>query len=105
MKVGFVSIVREPWGGSEELWAAAAFELLAAGHVVYISILRHDSMAPRLQQLITAGAQVIYRKGFIKPGLPFKKRAPRKLLNFVSEKISNPYAPFFKLGLDVLVYT
>ncbi|GAB4092304.1 glycosyltransferase family 4 protein [Flaviaesturariibacter terrae] len=105
MKVGFVSIVREPWGGSEELWAEAALQLLQQGHEVFVSILHHDRMAPRLIQLGDAGAKIIYRKGFIKPGLPFKKRAPRKLWNFVSERVRNPYQAFFALPLDVLVFT
>lgn len=105
MRIGFISIVREPWGGSEELWAVAALELRASGHEVYISILRHERTAPRLQQLIDAGCTVVYRKGFIRPGLPFKKRVPKKAWNFVSEKIQNPYQPFFKIGLDVIVYT
>ncbi|RYZ21523.1 MAG: glycosyltransferase [Chitinophagaceae bacterium] len=105
MKIGFVSIVREPWGGSEELWAEAALALLKKGHEVYISILRHDRTAPRLLQLREAGAQIVYRKGFIKPGLPFKQRAPRKVWNFFSEQVRNPYQPFLALPLDVLVYT
>lgn len=105
MKIGFVSIVREPWGGSEELWAEAALHLLAEGHEVYVSILHHDRKAPRLAELEVAGARIVYRKGFIQPGLPFNKRAPRKVWNFVSERLRNPYLDFFALPLNVVVYT
>ncbi|RYY90214.1 MAG: glycosyltransferase [Chitinophagaceae bacterium] len=105
MKIGFVSIVREPWGGSEELWSLGAMELLRRGHQVYISIFNHSQPAKRLLQLKNAGATIHYRKGLVPPGLSFRSRAPRKAWNLLSERFRNPYASFFSLDLDLCVYT
>ncbi|RYD98297.1 MAG: glycosyltransferase [Sphingobacteriales bacterium] len=105
MKIGFVSIVREPWGGSEELWSAAAFELLRRGHEVFISIYRHPQPAQRVGQLEAAGARIVYRKGLIQQGLSKRSRVPKKAWNFISERVRNPYTSFFSLPLDLCVYT
>jgi glycosyltransferase involved in cell wall biosynthesis len=104
MKIGFVSRIREPWGGSEELWAAAAQQLMPV-HSVVISALNTGKPAPRMQALIDQGAHLVYRRGFIKPGLSASKRIPRKIAVFAINKMANPYKEFFHQKPDVIVYT
>lgn len=62
--VFFSTMTSFAWGGSEELWAAAAREALAAGHRVAISVPRWRPQAPRLQQLQEAGAVLVERRRF-----------------------------------------
>lgn len=58
-----------PWGGSEELWAATAFEALECGHEVCISVLRWgDDWPPKLRELQRCGAKIFRRYDPVAPG-------------------------------------
>jgi len=58
----FVSTMQAtPWGGSEELWCAAAEEALSAGHVVGVSTFDWAEPAPRVRALIARGAVLLTR--------------------------------------------
>lgn len=105
MKIAFISIIREPWGGSEELWAASAHELLNQKHTVLISALNTGTVAPRMQQLLDKGAKLIYRRGFIRPGIAVKKRVMLKIWHFFLNQFRNPYRELFREKPDVIVYT
>lgn len=62
MNIGFLSSMNGgPWGGSEELWAAAARAGLSAGHAVRISILRWRPRAGAIAALERDGATVCER--------------------------------------------
>lgn len=54
----FVSTCAETWGGSEELWWAAALALRSAGHAVHVAKLNVDRAHPRVEALLAAGATV-----------------------------------------------
>ena len=105
MKVGFVSIIKEAWGGSEELWAAGALELISQGHQVVVSTLWTNEPAPKMKQVAKAGAKIIRRRGYIAPGISVKERVSQKILLFLKNKSSNPYKSFFDEQLNVVVYT
>lgn len=105
MKIAFISIVKETWGGSEELWAAAASELLDQGHSVVISALSPLRDSSKIQDLERKNARLIVRRGYIEPGLTAQKRIPKKIILFLINKLSNPYKKLFKENPDVLVYT
>ncbi len=57
-EVAVFSTCPEAWGGSEELWAAAADKLLTAGHRVTILKTGIDPHHPRIQALASAGARL-----------------------------------------------
>lgn len=105
MKIGFVSVIREPWGGSEELWAAAAHIFLNEGHSVVISAFNPRSIDKKMEALMNKGATLIYRRGYVQPGLPVSKRVPKKVGIILTNKLLNPYLSFFKQKPDVIVYT
>ena len=105
MKIGFVSVIREAWGGSEELWAAAAHTLLNEKHSVVISAFNPKAVDVKMAALINKGAKLIYRRGYVTPGLPVSQRIPRKLGIIITNKVSNPYTDFFKQKPDLIVYT
>jgi glycosyltransferase involved in cell wall biosynthesis len=57
----FSSMSGSAWGGSEDLWAAAAHEAIAAGHRVMISVPRWRPRAADIDRLCHAGAMVFER--------------------------------------------
>jgi glycosyltransferase involved in cell wall biosynthesis len=91
MRIGFISTMGgDPWGGSEELWAATAFEAIQAGHEVVISVFGHMNEAPKLGELERRGAKIFRRQ------LAYgTERSP-------SSATSN-YRDLFKTNPDVIV--
>lgn len=67
MKLAFVSTLKgSPWGGSEELWTAAAMAARADGHDVLVSRYAWDVTPPKLATLDERGAIIALRPR--KPG-------------------------------------
>ncbi|CAN5633446.1 hypothetical protein BH10BAC3_BH10BAC3_12640 [soil metagenome] len=94
MRIGVVCVIKEPWGGSEELWAAMADIAIEEGHQIVISAYDCGSIHPKMQALIDKGATLIYRRGFVKPGLPVWKRILNKASVIALNRISNPFKKF-----------
>jgi L-malate glycosyltransferase len=105
MKIAFISIVKDPWGGSEELWAHAAREAMEQGNEVFISAYDRGSVSPQFKSLSDAGATLFLRRGYIAPGTGLYRRVFKKGLNFLLSKIFNPFQPIFSIKPDLLVYS
>jgi L-malate glycosyltransferase len=105
MRIAFISIIRDPWGGSEELWAAAARQALKEGHDIYISAINRGVVSPQFNLLVTEGAKLYLRRGYIKPGTGLYKRVFKKALFFLLNKIINPYSALFRQNPDIIIYT
>lgn len=105
MKIAFISIIKETWGGSEELWASAANELLQKNHSVIISALAPLGMSVKIQELQQKKTQIIFRRGYVRPGLSAKKRITKKIFLFFKNKLNNPYSKLFRQHPDIIVYT
>jgi L-malate glycosyltransferase len=104
MKVAFVTVIREPWGGSEELWAASANLLLQKGHQVIISAFNTERVDQKMAHLIQKGAKLFYRRGYVRPGIAVRQRIKKKAGIILLNQLSNPYKPFFDEKPDVIVY-
>lgn len=52
----------EPWGGSEELWCAAAKQLRERGATVTVSVKWFGQEVPQIAELAAAGCRVHYRR-------------------------------------------
>lgn len=91
MRIGFISTMGgDLWGGSEELWAATAFEAMQAGHKVVISVFGRINEASKLGELERRGAKILRRQ------LAYgTQRSP-------SNATSN-YRDLFKTDPDVIV--
>lgn len=62
MRICFLSTQKgTPWGGSEELWAAAADRAMVAGHTVLVSCYHWPERHPVQQRLIDGGAELLLR--------------------------------------------
>ncbi len=105
MKIAFISIVKDPWGGSEELWAHTAREAILQGHEVIISAYDRGSISPQFKSLSDAGATLFVRRGYIPPGTGMYKRIFKKGLNFLLNKIFNPFHKVFSQKPDILFYS
>ncbi len=105
MKIAYISIIHEPWGGSEELWAVSAQRALQEGHEVLISAIDCQVLAPKMKALQDAGATIFLRRGYIKPGTPLLPRVRKKAINFVLNRLFNPYRSLFRQKPDVVVFT
>jgi len=104
MRIAYISFIKEPWGGSEELWASSAELALADGHEVIISALKLDVPAPRFEELSRKGAKVLYRRGFINPKWNKRVRVIRKAILFLRNRLSNPYREVFRKKPDVILF-
>ncbi|WP_336514098.1 glycosyltransferase [Pollutibacter soli] len=105
MKIAFISIVRDPWGGSEELWAKAAKLALDEKHEVFISFYKKNYLVPQLTALQNDGAQIIFRRGYIAYHTPLFNRVWKKAKNFLLNRIFNPYNSLFAKKPDLIVYS
>lgn len=104
MRIGVVCVIKELWGGSEELWAAMANEAIAQGHEIIVSAYDCGNVHPKMQELINKGLKIIYRRGFVKPGLPTWKRILTKAKYFALNKASNPFKEFLHTRPDAILY-
>lgn len=105
MRIGVVSMIHEPWGGSEELWAAMAKKALKQGHEVYHSTLVVDELPPKITVLLNEGLKQIKRRGLVPPRRKIFLRVLIKALNYVmSNFISNPFNAFFSNKPDIVIY-
>lgn len=104
MRIGVVCVIKEPWGGSEELWAAMAHEAIAAGHEVIVSAYDCDGIHPKMQVLIDKGVTLIYRRGYVRPGLPVIKRVLKKLQIIALNKLVNPFTHFLSQKPGLVLY-
>jgi glycosyltransferase involved in cell wall biosynthesis len=97
MKLAVISVIRSPWGGSEELWASLAREALKAGHEIYLSALDCGTLHPKMQQLISEGVKVTYRK-----------KVTRNLLirgwYFLQQRLQGTFHKVLRHQPDIVIY-
>lgn len=105
MTIAFVSFIKDPWGGSEVLWAEAAQLALAQGHGVVISALKVARPSEPLQRLEAAGARVHLRRGFINPAWGRNRRILNKARILLINLLSNPYRHIAVERPDIVVFT
>lgn len=104
MKIAVISMIREPWGGSEELWYAMAKEALKQGHTIIHLSFDFPYLHPRLQELKEAGALLYQRPGYYEPGLSPRKKQVKMGINFIKKKLRNPFEQIFRHRPDIVLY-
>src|SRR5690606_8348294 len=102
MKLAAISMIRSPWGGSEELWAAAAEQALKDKHQVYVSALDCGVVHPKMQRLIDKGMIVTYRKKVVPPGAPLLKKLWTLGYYFLQHRISGAFHKVLKHRPDIV---
>lgn len=104
MKIAVISMIRDSWGGSEELWYQMAELALADGHEVLHLSYAHPHTHPKMQELESMGL-----KRFTRPA--FRASSKNKLaefaqlgLNFIRKKFDKSVDKIFEAKPDVILY-
>lgn len=104
MNIAVVSMIHEPWGGSEELWRAAATIALQNGHHIIHSSAVNGKDHPKIKGLIDAGMQQIVRKQYVPDNKPLIIRAGIKRLYFLKEFFINRFSQLNNYKIDAVLY-
>lgn len=104
MNIAVVSIIHEPWGGSEELWSAAAKIALQNGHLIIHSSAVNGKNHPKIKALVDVGMQQIVRKQYVPDNKPLIIRAGIKRLYFLKEFFINRFSQLNNYKIDAVLY-
>jgi glycosyltransferase involved in cell wall biosynthesis len=103
MTIAIITMIRDAWGGSEELWYEMAKEALSKGHRVIHLAFETPKKHRKIIELESAG--MIH---YTRPGWVPDTSATGKLFylgwNFVRKKIKDPFRQIFRHEPDVLLY-
>jgi glycosyltransferase involved in cell wall biosynthesis len=97
-------MIREPWGGSEELWHAMAKAAIQEGHTIIHLSFDFPFIHPKLKELQAAGAYLYQRPGYFAQGLSARGKQLKMLLNFIKKKLNNPFRQVFRHHPDIILY-
>jgi len=104
MTIAVVSMIRDPWGGSEELWYEMGKIALKQGHTLIWVGYETPTIHPKIQELESIGLIRISRPGWIPPSSSELKKYFFLGRNFIRKKISSPIKKLFKCRPDILIY-
>jgi glycosyltransferase involved in cell wall biosynthesis len=104
MKIAVISIISEPWGGSEELWADMADCAIKMNHTLIHSTYNFNKLSEKEEKLIKKGLIVHKRIGYIRSDIHYLKRISIKIINFIKKKLSNPFSELINQHPDYILY-
>ena len=91
MTIAVISMIRDNWGGSEELWAAMAEEALEQQHTVLHLCYGHENIHPKMQSLINKGLIVYTRPSYKEISSEPLIQLAGKSINFLRKKFNLRY--------------
>jgi L-malate glycosyltransferase len=104
MKIAIISMIREPWGGSEELWYDMAKTALLKGHkIIHLSFDATENH-PKIIELIKSGMQEYKRPGFKSNSNNELKRFVDKCYYFLKKQINPSLVEIFAQRPDIVLY-
>ena len=103
MKIAVISMIRDAWGGSEELWHDMAKIALSKGHEVVHLSYEHPLEHFKLAELKSSGLVSLKRPG-ITGNVSGIERFARLTANFVRKKIQKPVKKIFIQKPDMILY-
>lgn len=104
MTIAIISMIREPWGGSEELWYDMAKSALAEGHKIIHLRFEHPTKSGKIRDLETLGAMCYTRPGYIPENIGIPERFLRTGMNFIRKKTSNIFPKIARQKPDLVLY-
>jgi glycosyltransferase involved in cell wall biosynthesis len=103
MKIVVISMIRDSWGGSEELWYDMAKGALSKDcQVTHLSYEYHPEHF-KLKELKSLGL-ISYKRPGITGNISGAKRFIKLLTNFIRKKIEKPVKKVFTQRPDVILY-
>lgn len=103
MIIAIISMIRDSWGGSEELWAAMAKEALQKGHKVIHLRYKTKEKHIKIYELEKKGLITFTRPGYV-PNTSPTKRSIYIGFNFLKKKVINPIKKVFAQSPDIVIY-
>ena len=104
MTIAIISMIREPWGGSEELWYDMAKVALSQNHKVIHLSYEHKTIDPKRKELVGLGLIALQRPGITNSQISGLNRFIRLSINYIRKKIRNPLQKLFDQNPDVILY-
>src|SRR5437762_5547218 len=104
MKIAIISMIRDSWGGSEELWYDMAKVALSKGHEVIHLSYQHRSEHYKFRELLSLGVVSYKRPGITGNSNSSLSRFINLFINFARKKIQKPVEKFFMQKPDVALY-
>jgi glycosyltransferase involved in cell wall biosynthesis len=104
MTIAIISMIRDSWGGSEELWYEMAKIALKQGHKVIHVGYETPEKHQKIKELETLGLHRILRPGWI----PVKSSSVTKKFyigkNYLRKKLNSPIKKIFTQKPDIILY-
>lgn len=104
MKIAIISVIRDPWGGSEEIWYDMAKVALGKQYTVMHLAYEHPDMHFKKLELISKGLISYERPGYIRPKSNSISFFFQLVINFMRKKIKNPFNFLLKHKPDIVIY-
>src|SRR5215471_9716588 len=104
MTITVISMIRDNWGGSEELWAAMTEEALKEKHKVLHLCYKNESIHPKMQSLIDKGMVVYARPSYKQASSNPLVQLSGKSMNFLRKKINTSFKRIFQQHPDIILY-
>ena len=104
MKIAVISMIRESWGGSEEIWYEMAKEALQQGHSVSHLSYAFDEQHPKTKELIGLGMKEYQRPSFHSAPQNIVSRSFAKTIFFFQKRLNSAIKEIFKGEPDIVLY-
>lgn len=104
MTIGIVSMIRDSWGGSEELWYEMGKIALQRGHSLIRVGYENPITHPKIKELERLGMRHYLRPGWIPSTTSETKKIFYIGWNFFRKKVNSPIKKLFNQKPDVIIY-
>lgn len=104
MTIAIISMIRDNWGGSEELWASMADHALKEGHTVTHLSYKSPEVHAKTMGLINNGLIEFTRPSYIEKSNNLLLQLTGKGVNFLRKKINFSFEKIFDKKPDVVIY-
>ncbi|MFL5739006.1 MAG: glycosyltransferase family 4 protein [Flavisolibacter sp.] len=104
MTIAVISMIRDPWGGSEELWYEMAKAAMAQGHKLIHLSFEHPRTASKIKELEAQGLVREIRPGWIPATNSSSEKLVRLGWNYLRRKWKKPMASLFAQKPDIVLY-
>ncbi|RYZ21771.1 MAG: glycosyltransferase, partial [Chitinophagaceae bacterium] len=101
--IAVISMIRDAWGGSEELWYEMAKLALKNGHRVVHLAFENPQKHQKLKELEALGLIHLQRPGWV-PANAGKKKLAYLGWNYARKKLKDPFKKLFSYQPDAVLY-
>jgi glycosyltransferase involved in cell wall biosynthesis len=104
MTIAVISMIRDSWGGSEELWYEMAKIALKQNHKIIHVGFETLEKHPKIKELEALGLIRILRPGWIPSNSSTRTKYSYLARNYLRKKLSSPLKKLFTQKPDIVIY-